>query len=98
MNPILQPMTITDMRRDPKSLLARLKKEKVLPVLVHSRYEAAFVDIDELNRLYSEIKELKHRLFAEETLRAEQEVREGKGNGPFKSIDELMEHLDQISR
>lgn len=93
MNPITQPTTITDMRRDPKNLLARVKKEKVLPILVHSKFEAAFISIDELNRLYEELKTLRREQFVQETLEAGKEVEECGGHGPFNTAEEIMEHL-----
>lgn len=90
---IVQPITTTDMRRDPKGLLARVKKEKVVPILTHSKVEAAIISVDELNHLHEIIKELKHELFVQETLAASAEIDRGEGYGPFKSVDEMMKHL-----
>jgi len=90
---IVQPITTTDMRRDPKSLLERVKKEKVVPVLAHSQYEVAMVSVDELNRLHEMIKDLKHELFVQGVLEAGAEIERGEGYGPFKSVDEMMKHL-----
>ena len=96
MNCITQPITVTDMRRDPKDLLKRVKKEGVVPILVHSEFEAAVISIDELNRLYEKIKDLKHELFVQKTLAAEKDYKENGGSGPFDTIDEFAHHLDKL--
>lgn len=95
MNPITQPTTITDIRRDPKAILARLKKEKVLPILVHSKFEAAFISIDELTRMYEELHALRHSQFVQETLEAEKEIEEGGGYGPFDTVVDALKSLNK---
>lgn len=97
MNPIIQPITTTDMRRDPKSLLERVKKEKTVPILVHSQLEAVVISMDELNRLYEMIKDLKHELFVQETLGAIREYEEHGGSGPFDTIEEFENHINEIT-
>ncbi|MBN2307088.1 type II toxin-antitoxin system prevent-host-death family antitoxin [Candidatus Peregrinibacteria bacterium] len=92
---ITQPITVTDMRRDPKSLLERVKKEGVVPILTHSEFEAAIISVDELNRLYESIKELKHELFVQETLEAIEEHKRDGGIGPVEDIDEFMKLLNK---
>lgn len=93
MQKITQPITVTDMRRDPKALLKRVKKEGVVPILVHSEFPAAFIAIDKLNELYELIKELKHEIFVMETLEASAEIERGGGSGPFDSVEEFMTHI-----
>ncbi len=93
---IVQPATVTDMRRDPKSLLERVKKEKVVPVLTHSEFDVAMIDINELNRLHEMIKDLKHELFVQETLEAERDMERGKVAGSFNSIEALEKHFETI--
>lgn len=93
MNCIVQPATTTDMRRDPKSLLERVKKEKVVPILVHSQFEAVVMSVDELNRLHEIIKDLKHELFVQRVLESSAQVERGEFHGPFDDVDKLMEHL-----
>jgi len=95
MNRITQPTTITDIRRDPKGILTRLKKEKVLPILVHSKFEAAFISIDELTRLYEELRALRHEHFALETLDAKKEVSTGGGYGPFDTAEDALKYLNK---
>ncbi len=95
MNTITQPVTVTDMRRDPKNLLERVKKEGVVPILTHSEFEAAVISVDELNRLYKSIKELKHELFVQETLEAAASVERGEGIGPFDDVDESIKALNE---
>lgn len=97
MNPIIQPITTTDMRRDPKSLLERVKKEKTVPILVHSQLEAVVISMDELNRLYETIKDLKHELFVQETLGAIKEYEAHGGSGPFDTMEEFEEHINKIT-
>ena len=96
MNCITQPITTTDMRRDPKSLLERVKKEKLIPILVHSEFAAAVISIDELNRLYEKIKDLKHELFVQEALASIEDYEKNGGSGPFDTIDEFAHHLDKL--
>ena len=96
MNPITQPATTTDMRRDPKSLLERVKKEKVVPVLVNSQYEVAFISVDELNHLHEIIKDLKREIFVQETLEAERDYEKNGGSGPFDTMKEFEQHLDKL--
>lgn len=93
---IVQPITTTDMRRDPKSLLERVKKEKMVPILVHSQLEAVVMSIDELNHLHEIIKDLKHELFVQETLEAERDYEKNGGSGPFDTMDEFEQHLDKL--
>ena len=93
MQPITQPITVTDMRRDPKALLKRVKKEGVVPILVHSEFPAAVISIDKLNELYEAIKELKHELFVQETLEAKAEIEGGGGHKPFNSTEDFIKHL-----
>ena len=96
MQPITQPITVTDMRRDPKALLKRVKKEGVVPILVHSGYPAAVIAIEKLNELYDMIRELKHEIFVQETLEVEKEFERNGGSGPFNSVDEFMEHITKV--
>ncbi|MBI5411772.1 type II toxin-antitoxin system prevent-host-death family antitoxin [Candidatus Peregrinibacteria bacterium] len=95
MNPITQPATITDMRRNPKGILRRIKKEKVVPILTHSKYEAAFISIDELDRIQEELKDLRHELFVQETLESSRQVERGEFSGPFDTVEDLMRHLNR---
>lgn len=95
MNPIIQPITTTDMRRDPKSLLERVKKEKTVPILVHSQLEAVVISMDELNRLYEMIKDLKHELFVQGVLEAEAEIDRGEVCGPFSTVEEFMDSINK---
>jgi len=94
MNPIVQPATVTDMRRDPKSLLERVKREKVVPILVHSEFGVAMIDVEELNRLHDIIKQLKHELFVQETLVTMEDYKKKGGIGPFDSVEAFMESLE----
>lgn len=97
MNPITQPITTTDMRRDPKSLLERVKKEKMIPILVHSQLEAVVISMDELNRLYENIRDLKHEIFVKETLGAIKEYEDCGGSGPFSTMKEFEKHINEIT-
>jgi long-subunit acyl-CoA synthetase (AMP-forming) len=93
---IAQPATITDLRRDPKGLLKRAKKEKIIPILVHSEFEVAIVEIDELNGMIEELKALRRELFAQETLEASHEMDRGECSGPFETVEEAMKHLNNL--
>ena len=97
MNAITQPATITDLRRNPKGILERIKKEKIVPILTHSKYEAAFISIGELNRLYEELKALRHEQFVGEVIESEKEVESGGGAGPFNSAEAAIKYLNGLS-
>ena len=92
MTTIVQPTTITDMRRNPKKLLSRVKKERVLPILVHSKFEAAIISIEELEKLYEELRALRHEQFVEGVLEAEKEIERGESY-TFDSIEDYMKYL-----
>ncbi len=94
MTAIVQPVTVTDMRRDPKALLKRVEKEQVVPILVHSKISAAVVSVEELNRLHETIKELKHDMFVQETLESVKDYEENGGIGPFDEVDDFMNALE----
>lgn len=95
MNLINQPISVTDMRRDPKGIIKRVQKENILPILVHSEFEAALISVKELNRMIRELKELRHQNFVYETLESAKEVKEGKYNGPFDTVEEAMDFLNR---
>lgn len=98
MNSITQPATMTDLRRNPKGVLKRMQKEKIVPILVHSKFPGALISIEELNRLQEELRVLRHEQFVDEVLEAAKEVAEGKGAGPFGTVEEAMNYLDSLNK
>jgi prevent-host-death family protein len=92
---IAQPTSITELRRDPRRVMARVKKEKVVPILVHSKFQATLVDIEEWQRMQQELKDLRHEQFVKEVIEAENEVERGEGHGPFDNVTDLMKHLNR---
>ncbi len=92
---ITQPVTTTQMRRDPKSILKRLKKEKVIPIFVNSKVSAAFISTEELESLHAEIKLLKREKFVDEIKASLGDYEKNGGIGPFKTVDALMNSLNK---
>lgn len=98
MNRITQPATMTDLRRNPKEALKRMQKEKIVPILVHSKFVGALISMDELNALQEAVKDLRHEEFVKETLQASRAVDRGEYSGPFDTVDAAMRHLDSLSK
>lgn len=91
---ITQPVTVTDMRRNAKSVLERIRKEKELPIVVHSRVVAVLISYSSYQEIKKRLKELEDKYLDVVFAEAEKEYREGKTK-TFTNVRNLIKDLHE---
>ena len=89
-----QPLTITDLRRNPRSVIAMAEKQGEVPILKRSKFAVVVVSIEKYMKMEKEIDDYRKALFRDSMKKSEEDLKHKRTAGPFKSSHELMKYLN----